>query len=78
MPPEPLEQAVEAVESLQHGEFLRMHHRREPCLLYPILRERGFAQFTHSLQDGSVEILICHQQDEAVQAHLCSLHQSVQ
>ncbi|NIR31309.1 MAG: DUF2249 domain-containing protein [Gammaproteobacteria bacterium] len=41
-PPEPLEQALSAVESLCPGEYLRMLHRREPWLLFPELDTRGF------------------------------------
>ena len=41
-PPEPLERTLEAAEALAPGHFLRMTHRRHPCLLEAQLAARGF------------------------------------
>lgn len=41
--PEPLVQTLAAAEALQTGQFLRMIHRRFPCLLEENLVKRGFA-----------------------------------
>ena len=41
-PPEPMEQALAAIETLAAGEYLCLLHRREPLLLYPVLEKRGF------------------------------------
>jgi hypothetical protein len=42
-PPEPLVRTLEAAEALPEGVYLRMLHRRDPCLLPDNLRQRGFA-----------------------------------
>ena len=42
-PPEPMEQALAAIETLAAGEYLCLLHRREPLLLYPVLEKRGFS-----------------------------------
>ncbi len=57
-PPEPLERALEAAAALRPDERLRMIHRREPCLLYPLLEQRGFAHTTRALAEDHYEILI--------------------
>ena len=41
-PPEPLEHTLAAAEALPPGHFLRMTHRRYPCLLEQQLTARGF------------------------------------
>lgn len=69
-PPEPLERAVKALDELGKGEYLRMIHRREPCLLYPMLPARGLTQRTHQREDGMVEVLIWHDADEALTRYL--------
>lgn len=67
-PPEPLERAVAALGTLGPGEALRLHHRREPCLLYPILDERGFAHLTRSVVDGEVDVWMWRAGDVAAEA----------
>lgn len=69
-PPEPLEQATAALKALKHGEFLRMLHRREPCLLYPLLEKQGFREKTRTIQEGEVEILIWYADDTSVENFL--------
>lgn len=41
-PCEPLERTLQAVGNLNAGEYLRVIHRREPHLLYPVLEKMGF------------------------------------
>ena len=45
-PPEPMEQALAAIETLAAGEYLCLLHRREPLLLYPVLEKRGYSYRT--------------------------------
>ncbi|CAK0776080.1 hypothetical protein CCP3SC1_800013 [Gammaproteobacteria bacterium] len=45
-PPEPFENAVEALRTLQEGECLRLLHSREPFPLYSFLNNAGFAYRT--------------------------------
>jgi len=61
-PPEPLERALEAIETMPRGDHLRLVIHRLPHMLYPILEAWGFAHRTDSGQDGTYEILIWHQQ----------------
>lgn len=63
--PEPLVQAIEALQSLPHGDYLRFYHRMKPCHLYRFLEENGFASETR--QGGSVvcEVFVWHQEDNA-------------
>ncbi len=57
-PPEPMQQALAALDTLKPGERLRMLLHREPFPLYAILRERGFMHRTTQLSDDCYEILI--------------------
>ena len=41
--PEPLMRTLAAAETLGPGQYLRMTHRRFPCLLQENLEKRGFA-----------------------------------
>ena len=41
-PCEPLERTLQAVGDLGEGDYLRVIHRREPHLLYPVLDKLGF------------------------------------
>lgn len=63
-PPEPLERALDAVASLQPGEWVRMIHSREPCLLYPLLEKRGFQYLAEAKSEDLHEILIWRKGDD--------------
>ena len=67
-PPEPLERALEAIGALPQGSYVRMLHRREPLLLYPILDERGFTWLVRVGDDAPLEILIWRTDDAAAKA----------
>jgi hypothetical protein len=57
-PPEPLERALAAVEFLRPGEYLRMLHRREPCMLYPKLERMGYSHLTWPGRQTAFEVVI--------------------
>jgi len=42
-PCEPLERSLEAAGRLAEGDYLRVLHRREPRMLFPLLEQQGFA-----------------------------------
>lgn len=65
MPPEPLELTLEAIDTLQPGERLRLLIHRTPHMLYPILQEWGFAHLTRTADDGTYEVLIWRSQERA-------------
>jgi Uncharacterized conserved protein (DUF2249) len=62
-PPAPRDRVVAALESLADGEYLRVHHRREPLLLYPWLQEHGFAWHTQAGDVTAFEIIIWRADD---------------
>ena len=66
-PPEPLERALEAAAALPAGGYVRMQHRREPVLLYPLLAERGFRWSTRAGAATAFEIFIWRGADAAAE-----------
>ncbi|OYV75736.1 MAG: hypothetical protein B7Z66_11615 [Chromatiales bacterium 21-64-14] len=63
-PPEPMERALDALEQLPPGHYLRMLLHREPYLLYPLLDEDGFRFETRPGRRALFEILIWRVGDE--------------
>lgn len=63
-PPQPLERVIQALGVLRYGDSIRMVHRREPCLLFPILQRDGFAFKSRVVADDHFEIVIWHLQDD--------------
>lgn len=59
-PPEPLVQALEALDELPRGQSLRLLIAREPHPLYKSLRDSGHTWKTELQDDFSFEILIWH------------------
>jgi hypothetical protein len=57
-PPEPLVRTLEAAEALAAGDYLRMLHRRDPCLLPDNLRRRGFCFEQRPGARTAVEVFI--------------------
>jgi uncharacterized protein (DUF2249 family) len=57
-PPEPMMKILSVLPTLPEGATLRVHHHREPKMLYPHLSERGFEWTTTQLADGSYRIII--------------------
>jgi|GEM_PF-202348 len=54
-PPEPMEKALAAIGELQEGCWLRMVHRREPRMLYPLVEAAGFSHTTLKMVDVNGE-----------------------
>lgn len=52
-----------AAEQLQSGQYLRMQHRRRPCLLYDNLEQRGFVHVTRKGEQAAVEVFIWRHAD---------------
>jgi len=57
-PPEPLERVLAEMETLGADEHIRMVHRRDPHLLYPILEREMFAHETTVTDEGEYQIVI--------------------
>lgn len=69
-PPEPLQLVLQALDELEHGEYLHMLHRREPLLLYPELEQRGFRYANIPGGSHACELLIWRDGDAAAE-HAC-------
>lgn len=67
--PEPLQQALAAVDSLMPGEYLRLRIGRDPVLLYPLLTVQGFDYQRHGTAQG-FEVIIWRHGDKAVESTL--------
>lgn len=61
--PEPLVQAIAALQSLQPGEYLRFCHRMKPCHLYGFLDENGFSADTRHGVEFECEVYIWRRDD---------------
>lgn len=72
-PPEPLEMALEMVQRLEPGEYLRMAHRREPFPLYGLLTQDGFQYRLHSSAECPIELLIWRVGDSAAESAVNAL-----
>jgi uncharacterized protein (DUF2249 family) len=66
-PPAPLQMALEAIESLPAGDYLRLLTQRDPVFLYPLLLMQDFVHETRSLTESGYEILIWRKGDEAAE-----------
>ena len=68
-PPEPLVLALEATEQLKTGQYLRMLHRREPCMLFDNLDSSQFSYYQRAGTTSAVEVFIwCNDDDQAISA----------
>jgi uncharacterized protein (DUF2249 family) len=62
-PCEPLERTLAALGQLGSGDLLRVLHRREPWLLFPLLEQQGYAWEMQCLGAHRFEILIWRRDD---------------
>ncbi|MDH5665299.1 MAG: DUF2249 domain-containing protein [Nitrosopumilus sp.] len=72
-PPEPLQKALSALDELQAGQYIRLLHRRNPELLYPILEKRGYAFHTFRAKEPAFEVLIWKKTDQEADARCQAL-----
>ena len=75
-PPEPLQQALAAVDTLATGVCLCLLHRREPLLLFPVLEQRGYDHITREIPRAdngmpAFHIYIWRQHDTRAEAVAC-------
>ncbi|MFA5626331.1 MAG: DUF2249 domain-containing protein [Thiohalomonadaceae bacterium] len=75
--PEPLLLTLAAVEKLQQGEFLRMHHRMQPCHLYAELERRGYAHDTRRIQGGFCQVFIWRRHDALAETSAMQIAKSM-
>jgi hypothetical protein len=68
-PPEPLVLTLEAAEQLEPGQYIRMLHRREPCMLFGNLDDNHFKYHQRKGTTSAVEVFIWRENDaEATKA----------
>ncbi len=70
-PPEPLVRTLARVAALKEGQYLRMRHRREPCLLYPNLEQRGFSHLTRA-SGSDFDVFIWRKNDSVAEQAVCT------
>ncbi len=63
-PPEPLDRILAALPGVGPGECLRVRHRREPWLLFPLLEDAGWSWHLQPDGDG-FELLLWRTLDTA-------------
>lgn len=68
-PPAPMEAAMDALDKLANGEYIKMIHRMQPFPLYGILVENGF---NYKVQEGAAgfDIYIWHAGDTVTEQFL--------
>ena len=71
-PPEPLVLTLEAAEQLKPGQYVRMLHRREPCMLYGELGD-NFSHFQREGFTAAIEVFIWRSDDTAAAAAISSI-----
>ncbi|MES9858547.1 MAG: DUF2249 domain-containing protein [Sedimenticola sp.] len=69
-PCEPLERTLEAIQALLPGQYLRVVHRREPKLLYPMLEKAGFEWRCREQDANLFNIYIWRNGDEEAEAEM--------
>ena len=62
-PPEPLVLTLEAAEQLLPGQYLRMLHRRDPCMLFVNLDDYHFKYYQRKGTSSAVEVFIWSEND---------------
>lgn len=58
VPPEPMMRILSALEEMEPGKTLLVHHARRPMFLYPQLDDLGYLHETRELGPSEVEVLI--------------------
>ncbi len=64
-PCEPLQQSIAVARALAPGEFLRVRHRREPLMLFPLLKDAGYAWRCVQRGEAVFDIYIWAERDAA-------------
>ncbi len=58
--PEPFNQIVNTLATMGNESFLKVIHRKQPLLLYPVLQEKGYYYHVQKGKNELFEILIWH------------------
>jgi uncharacterized protein (DUF2249 family) len=63
-PPQPMELALDALDKLQLGEYIKMVHRMQPFPLFKILDENSFRYRVTDSDTSAFDIYIWHASDK--------------
>jgi len=69
-PPEPMERILQAIETLNAGDYLHVTHRREPHMLYPMLEKMGIAWITRQSESEGYDIFLWRKGDNIASAEV--------
>ena len=61
--PQPMELALDALDQLKSGQYIKMIHRMQPIPLYRILDENGFRYKVTASKTSAFDIYIWHASD---------------
>lgn len=67
-PPDPLVLTLQAIQGLGGGEYLRMRHRRFPCLLFDNLDGNDFEHLIRRGREAACEVFIWRRGDHVAAA----------
>jgi len=63
-PPEPMQKALDALEQLEQGQYLKIIHRMQPFPLYEILLDNGFKYKVTNSDISAYDIYVWRADDQ--------------
>ena len=69
-PPEPMQKALDALDTLAEGQYLKIIHRMQPFPLYDILSDNGFKYKVTDGKISSFDIYVWRAKDEAAEKNI--------
>ena len=66
-PPEPMQRALDALDTLTDGQYLKIIHRMQPFPLYDILSDNGFKYKAVNGEISAFDIYVWRAKDEAAE-----------
>ena len=66
-PPEPMQRALDALDKLSEGQYLKIIHRMQPFPLYDILLDNGFKYKVTNGRISAFDIYVWRAKDQEVE-----------
>ncbi len=70
--PKPFEKVIELLLSMKHGQYVCMHHRKEPLPLLQFLQEHHFSFLSSEYALNQWEIIIWDKKDKDLEQYCCT------
>ena len=67
--PKPFEKVIQLLLTIKKGQYICMHHRKEPLPLLQFLQEHGFAFLSSEQQSHQWEVIIWNKKDKGLEKH---------